>query len=1218
MSHDASRWISTEQRKASLSALMALVVWFAACDYPAVLRAQSPNSSHTTHGDNASSPSGKRNTVRALMASRQVAGSAQDPAGKDPQSVKDSQGSDPQTTNPSNPDSSAISVEAVTAQLQQLQSATDLDANLKQTLTTTYEAVLAEAKKRIEEEKALKDFQAALEVASSATTDAKRRKEKPEFKSVYFDGSLTWSNLERLQSYQLEGNALLQAAAKNRTETETKIAAREARKKELPRFINDDKSAITKLNEELVAPVPEGTDPKVREANQLLIRAKLAATSAHLRRVELEQRTYEAENELLPLRKDLYLAEEKYYQGQIKEITEELGKRRETQIGKYSDLLDRLRKQLKTSDRSKDAKEFSDLQLQITSWRELISEQALNRSRLEDARNRLRYLTDRYRTMVERLGNTTAATESPQSSLNLSRMKSLVANVLKKQREDLPKIEQLNRELEDCQSKIILVQSRILALDDLKRSFEDGEFTTATAAEYDALVGEYEGLSEDQKKTLLTATAKRIVDEYRIDANNAAETLFNLAVVYQSLIEHVTKYRKFIDEHILWIRSTDPFGLTDWKAVGDQTQRFFDLPRWREVPVRIAKDFKEHTWGYTAAILSLLLLAVYTKKMRQHILKAGTLASKSTTTSFMPTFQSIVLCLLLASPLAIVHLLLGWRLIAIADQEQFVAALGWGLLVSARYFFPLEVLRQIARAGGLAENHFQWSKHSTGILRGQLRWLIDLAIPCVGLYAIVVNDTELRAEESLGRVIFGALLFMCSIFLINALHPRHGVLREYLKANSGGWIDRLRFVWYTGLCAAPIVLMGMSLMGYHYTATRLAMHLHTSFMTLIGLLLLYCIICRWLLLRKRTLIVQQARQRLEEARRRDTDASIPIATATASIPADLTDLSQINAQTMRLVSSTLVFAAIAAIAFIWSSVLPAVGALDSVQLWTVTGANPNEKLPVTLANLLLAIPAAIMTIVAAKNLPGLLEIALLQHLPLENAVRYAITSISRYTILMLGIAMTFNSLGVRWASIQWLVAALGVGLGFGLQEIFANFISGLILLFEQPIRVGDVITVGDTTGTVSKIRMRATTVMNFDQQELVIPNKDLVTGRLLNWTLSDSTNRMIIDIGVAYGTDTTRACQLLREICLSHPNVLKDPEPTAFFEIIGDSTLQLKVRLFLASLDLRLPTRHDLLTSIHQKFAQEQIEMSYPTRELHIKSMPKEWTPEVLLRQKPA
>lgn len=1190
------------------------------CIFPGMafgqIQAPSGSQSEGRSADSAGS-SGRRNTVRALMASRQIAGSNQDPASKESLG-KEPQAGDSASANSTNPDSSAISVEAVAAQLQQLQSATDLDANLKQTLTATYEAVLAETKKRIEEEKAIKDYQAALDAAPSSTSEAKRRKEKPDFKSLYFDGSLSWSSLEKLQSLQIDASAMVQAAAKNRTDTDTKIAAREARKKELPRFINDDKAAITKHNEELVAAVPEGTDPKVREANQLLIRAKLATTGAHLRRVELEQRTYEGENELLPIRKELYLAEEKFYQAQLKEIAEELGKRRETQIGKYSELLERLRRHLGISEKTKDPKEFSDLQTQIVSWRQLISEQALNRSRLEDARNRLRYLTERYRTMVERLGNTTNATESSQSSLNLSRMKSLVANVLKRQREDLPKIDQLNRELEDCQSKIIVLQSRILALDDLKRTYEDGESQTTTAAEYEAFASDIDTLSEDQKKTLLSATEQRIVDEFRLDANNAAETLFNLAVVYQSLIEHVTKYRKFIDEHILWIRSTDPFGLADWKSVGDQTKRFFDLSKWRQIPVKVLDDLRNHPWGYITTALCVLLLAAYTKRMRQQVAKAGVLASKSTTTSFMPTFQTIVLCLLLAAPLAIVHLLLGWRLIVIAEDQQFVSSVGWGLLVSARYFFPLEVLRQIARSGGLAENHFQWSNHSTSVLRGQLRWFIDLAIPCVGLYAIVVNDTELRAEDALGRVLFGVLLFMCSVFLINTLHPRYGVLREYLQANAGGWTDRLRFIWYTGLCTAPIILIGMSLMGYHYTSTRLAMHQHTSFMTLIGLLLLYCIICRWLLLRKRTLILQQARQRLEEARRRDTDTTTSILSATAMSPPNLTDLSQINAQTMRLVSSTLVFAAIAAIAFIWSSVLPAVGALDSIKLWTVMGATPEEKLPVTLANLLLAIPAAIMTIVAAKNLPGLLEIALLQHLPLENAVRYAITSISRYTILMLGIAMTFNSLGVRWASIQWLVAALGVGLGFGLQEIFANFVSGLILLFEQPVRVGDVITVGDTTGTVSKIRMRATTVMNFDQQELVIPNKDLVTGRLLNWTLSDATNRMIIDVGVAYGTDTTRACQILREICLNHPNVLKDPEPTAFFEIIGDSTLQLKVRLFLASLELRLPTRHDLLTAIHLRFAQEQIEMSYPTRELHIKSMPTDWSLTGLFKQNSA
>jgi len=318
----------------------------------------------------------------------------------------------------------------------------------------------------------------------------------------------------------------------------------------------------------------------------------------------------------------------------------------------------------------------------------------------------------------------------------------------------------------------------------------------------------------------------------------------------------------------------------------------------------------------------------------------------------------------------------------------------------------------------------------------------------------------------------------------------------------------------------------------------------------------------------------------------------------------MSDLAQINAQTIRLVRSTLIFAAIGAVAFIWSGVLPAVSVLESVELWRVEGATPDKPTWITLADLFVAIPIAIMTVVAARNLPGLLEIALLQHLPLENAVRYAIASLSRYTLLILGIAMTFNSIGVRWASIQWLVAALGVGLGFGLQEIFANFVSGLILLFEQPIRVGDVITLGDTTGSVSRIRMRATTVTNFDQQELIIPNKDLITGRLLNWTLTDTTSRMIIQVGISYDSDPELACSLLREVCSNHPNVLSEPPPTAYFEQFGDSTLDLKARFFLANLDQRLPTRHDLHTEIRKRFAAAGIEISFPQRDLHLRSVP--------------
>jgi potassium-dependent mechanosensitive channel len=1105
------------------------------------------------------------------------------------------------------PDAGAIAPEAIAAQLQLLQTATDLDPTLKQGLIIAYEAILAETKKRQEEEKVIKDFSVALENAPNATADAKRRKESPSYTAPFSEGTLPFTRVEILQTLQLETTALLQAVTKGRSDVETTLATRESRRKEIPRYINDDKVLLTKLSEELAAPVPEGIDPRIREANQLLIRARLATASAHMRRLELEQRTFDAESELLPIRKELLAAEEKFYQLKLKEINEELGKRRENLIAKQKQLAGDLRTKSKQGLES----ESSRIVQRTDEWMKLVKEHAALRMTIDKAKEEQKRWADRYRNMIEKLQRDRTSESPGERTFAMSRMKSLVGEMLRRQRDDLPDVDQLNRQLDDYQTQWQTTQSIILSLDDWKTANPISADPSQPPIDLQNAISEYQELSKSQQRLVLEETERRIVDEFRLDAKNYSETLFTLADLNQQLIDQVRKYQSFIDEHILWIRSTDPISKGDVSNLWRSMREILDLEKWRQVPIAFVADIRSHPILYGLALLMLVVLLLYTKTMRNAVHGLGALANKSSTTSFSPTFQVIVFSVLMSAPLTFIHLLIGWRLMASSASIPFVESVGFGLLVGARYFFPLEFFRQIVRRGGLAEAHFQWSTHATYLLQKHLRWFIDLGIPTVVLIGIINHASEPRWENSLGRLAFCLLMFLSSVFLLQVLHPYRGVFRGYLAEHRGGWIDRLRFIWYFGVSLAPLVMIVMSLMGYHYTAGRLAMHLHTSIMTLLGLFLLYFTIWRWLLLQRRQLVIAQARARLEEARRRDADASTPISAAPGAAAVTLetgSDLSQINAQTIRLVSSTLIFAAVMAIAFIWSSVLPAVGALDSVTLWTVTGSTPDEKLPVTLANLLLAIPAAIMTFVAAKNLPGLLEIALLQHLPIENAVRYAITSISRYTILILGIAMTFNSLGVRWASIQWLVAALGVGLGFGLQEIFANFVSGLILLFEQPVRVGDVITIGDTTGTVSKIRMRATTVMNFDQQELVIPNKDLITGRLLNWTLSDATNRLVIEVGVAYGTDVTRACQILREICQGHPNVLKNPEPTAFFEVMADSQLTIKVRIFLASLDLRLPTRHEILTRIQDRFHDEGIEIPFPQRELRIRSLPPEFS----------
>jgi potassium efflux system protein len=1133
-------------------------------------------------------------TSPSLQAASQLPTATQQPSAAPPNNAVPPSTPTPQAATPVS-DASSITPDAVLTYIQQLQAVTDLDATLKQTLVAAYEAILAELKSRSESEKVAKDFLVAYEAAPAATVEAKKRKENPRPTKVFGDGTLEYTALETLQSFQLEIQGLVQAATDGRTRVEAAIVSREARRREIPRLIAEDKATITKLNEELALPAAEGVEPRVREANTLLLRSKLLAINERIRRLEQEQRTYDAELELLPARKDVLQAEEKYQLAKLKEVKDALGIRREIQIAdqkrKFEEVISRASPELKTRAEA--------LLKRADAWHQLAKQNEALRMEVDSARNELKLWGERYKIMTDRI--------SPESSRHVTNFNSWVGLMLRKQRNELPDIGELAKKLREYRTRSLTTETLILELDDWKASSALNDEHAGEPTFGSDSIDQFASAPLLGQKRILSAIERKLVDEFRLDANNYFENLFNLAETNQQTIAQVRKYRSFIDENVLWIRSSEPISKGDFRQVWPSLKWLFDLQNWRTLPVQLYQDMQSHPWAYLLGSCCYAMLLLNLKRCKRQIQGLGKLASRSNCTTFMPTVQVFLLCILLSSPLAVLHLILGWRLSSTSDGNSFANSIAMGLLVSARYFFPLEMIRQISRSGGLAENHFEWPFSSAQLLRKNLRWFIDLAIPAVTIVGIVSQFGESKWENSLGRLTYSLLMALCFIYLLNLLHPTKGVFSDFLSRNAGGWIDRLRYIWYTMLSVGPLALMAMSLMGYHYTAIRLAMLLHTTFMTLIGLLLLSSMIRRWLLLRRREIVVSQARQRLEEARRRDSgpaNASPQIAATSADAA---TDLAQINAQTIRLVRSTLVFAAIAAVAFIWSGVLPAVGVLESIKLWTVEGATPSERSPITLADMLIAIPTIIMTVVAARNLPGLLEIALLQHLPIENAVRYAIASLSRYAILILGIAMTFNSIGVRWASIQWLVAALGVGLGFGLQEIFANFVSGLILLFEQPIRVGDVITLGDTTGTVSRIRMRATTVTNFDQQELIIPNKDLITGRLLNWTLSDSTNRLTIHVGVSYDSDPDLACSLLRDVCRNHPNVMSSPEPTAFFEKFGDSTLDLTARLFLANLDKRLPTRHDLHTQIRKTFSDAGIEISFPQRDLHLRTVPKEF-----------
>ena len=288
---------------------------------------------------------------------------------------------------------------------------------------------------------------------------------------------------------------------------------------------------------------------------------------------------------------------------------------------------------------------------------------------------------------------------------------------------------------------------------------------------------------------------------------------------------------------------------------------------------------------------------------------------------------------------------------------------------------------------------------------------------------------------------------------------------------------------------------------------------------------------------------------------------------------------------------------------IWSKIFPALSVLEQISLWhntTLVGSKEVQQ-SVTLLDLMLAIIFTIATIIVARNIPGALDIILLRNLPISAGSSYAITHLARYTIVMIGVIAVFKTMGVGWSNIHWLVAALGVGLGFGLQEIFGNLISGIIILFEKPIRLGDTVTIGDVTGTVSRINVRATTIVDWDYKELIIPNKSFITGQLVNWTLTSPITRIKIKVGIAYGSDTKLAHKIILDTVKANPLVLENPGPSVGLLGFGDSSLEFTAFAYARQLSDRFQLTHELHIDIERALQENGIAIPFPQRDIHIK-----------------
>lgn len=310
--------------------------------------------------------------------------------------------------------------------------------------------------------------------------------------------------------------------------------------------------------------------------------------------------------------------------------------------------------------------------------------------------------------------------------------------------------------------------------------------------------------------------------------------------------------------------------------------------------------------------------------------------------------------------------------------------------------------------------------------------------------------------------------------------------------------------------------------------------------------------------------------------------------------------SRLTDSTKKLVRILFYIVGVIIIANLWGLDDRALKTFDEIGVYKVTNSLNKDEV-VSVGNLLRFFFIILITIYIIKNLNAITNFAVFSRIKIDEGIKYAILTIGRYTIFFISALFALSTIHLDLGRLGWLVAAMGVGLGFGLQEIVSNFFSGIILLIERPIRVDDIITIGSNIGTVTHINIRATTIVNFDRQELIVPNRMLITQEVTNWTRGDNILRVNIPVGVAYGSDINKVSSLLMNIIKEYHHVLTDPEPGVFFVNHGESSLDFELRVFIASPQIRWEVKDYINKEINRVLAENSIEIPFPQRDIHIK-----------------
>lgn len=927
------------------------------------------------------------------------------------------------------------------------------------------------------------------------------------------------------------------------------------------------------------------------DAQQIYLRTQIDAKTAKLSMLDAETLSYEARLGLLKTRLQLLNLQKDAITPVIHTI---------------ENVLSNLQQQEEKNRQVTLSQAEKDLEGKPRVIQDVTRENIQYSQQLQAINSKISHYSDEKTTAEKQINDIDANFNSAEKKIDLANLSPPLGKVLHEQRRNLLSQDEFISQSEFIQTETANTNLAQLAVEERLKQLND----------LDVYLKQKIDTKVDKK--LPRQDRMRIQAELRVLLNYQVELLAKLSVAYNSYLRtlgdfdfvrqqrhsKIEKFALYLDERLLWVRSSEVVMAEHTIGEVYRSIRWLLSPsNWHEVFKNIANIPIKNPFLTLFALLNIVALVSARNWAKQGLKRISTKVGKLYTDNFYYTLQALVYTVILIAPLPLVLAYLGWFLSNVLGSN-FTQAVGVGLNRAALIWFFLQFFCRLFEPAGMMRCHFQWQESTANLMHTQLAWLRFISVPCAFIMRMTLASGIPVYSDNLGRLALNISMLSLMVCLVKLLHPRHGLSQYITIYSTDEWNNFIRYVCYVA-AFSPLIIIGFSVTGYYLSAVELQQKLAATLLLIFNIHIFYEIALRWLILADRQLAIKNLQQKHKYSVNSEKNSSV-IGSEDPILPIDEPiDIPKINAQTTTILNILFCFGLIIGFWMIWKNIFPAFSFLENIELWQNKTIVNNKEIyqSITLVNLFLSGIYIFITIVAVRNFSGVTELLIFRHVTMETGSRYAVNKLTSYTLTTIGFFSVANELGFNWSQVQWLVAALSVGLGFGLQEIFANFVSGIILLFERPIRVGDTVTIGNVSGKVSRIHMRATTLIDFDQKELIVPNKTFITTQLVNWTLSDAITRLVIPVGIAYGSDIELAQKVMLDAVYDTPLVLKDPEPSVMLIELGDSALTFSVRVFVSETANRMPVTHDLHTRLVKALKEHNIEIPFPQRDIHIRSV---------------